>query len=378
MEVMMVSSWQQKCGVAEYSRALKRELEARVSVQMVPVPAMTNRKDVIALAEQINAGDIAHIQYSSDHCGFWRDPFRIHNFHYFLKHIRIPRIVTVHDLTHRLPFQIVKGMSLKKLLYNVVTVPAINWTSYGEFLRGGFLYVADHLIVHTTASKLFLESLNFKAEKLSVLYPGIPTIRPANNFSIREQVGWKDRRIISVFGFIGPHKGYETVLSAMKHLPDSVTLIIAGGIRTESYAPYLEQLNASIISFGLQDRVYVTGHLDDDRIGSILSASDIIMLPHRTIINTDTSYSLSYALAAKRFVITSDKPFFLEVEQKYAAIKTFKDGDDQALAGAVIEVLNRSGQEEIGAREYRETWRWENVAERTYQIYCDVLNKKCA
>lgn len=378
MRVMMISSWQPQCGVAEYATALKRELESHVSVEMVPVPTMRNRKDVITLAEQINQGDIAHIQYTSDYCGFWRDPFRIHTFHCFLKHIRIPCIVTVHDLTHRLPFKIAKGMDLKTLLYNMVAVPAINWTPYGAFLRGRFLYVADHLIVHTTASKLFLESLNFKAANISVLYPGIPKIPLANNYSMREELGWKERRIITVFGFVGPHKGYETVLSAMKHLPNYVTLLIAGGIRNESYALYLEQLKASIISFGLQDRVVLIGHLDDDRIGSLLSASDIIILPHRRTINTDASYSLSYAIAAERLVIASNKPFFLEIEQKYAAIKTFKDGDDKALAGEVIEVLNRSGREEIGAKEYREIWSWKNVAERTYQIYCHVLNGRCA
>src|SRR3989338_2968119 len=105
MKVMMVSSMEQKCGVAEYTRALHKELDGLASMQLLSMPTMKSRKDVIAFADQINQGDVAHVQYDSDHCGFWRQPFRTHNFNYFLKSIRIPCIVTVHDLIYHLPFK---------------------------------------------------------------------------------------------------------------------------------------------------------------------------------------------------------------------------------------------------------------------------------
>ncbi len=378
MHVMMVSSWQEKCGVAEYTRSLKKPLDKLVTARMIPIPRMTSRTSLRSVAEQINEGDVAHIQYHPDYCGYWRYPWKIHKFHSFLKYIRIPLVITVHDLTLRLPFWKFHRMNFKGVFYNALAVPIINWTPYGKFLLGKFLNAADHLIVHTDVTKRFLVSLNVQAEKISVLYPGIPDIAPLKNSALRDEFGWKNRRLITVFGFIGPEKGYETVLKAMKYLPDDIVLVIAGGSRFDCYDPYLEHLEVLISSLGLQDRVVITGHLDDDRVGAVLTAADIILLPYKLTMWTGTSYALSYALAAKRAVITSDTPFFLEVEQKYAAIRTFKDGDDQTLADAVIEVLNRSGQEEIGAREYRETWSWKNVAERTYQIYCGVLERRCA
>ena len=369
---MMISSWQDRCGVAEYARALKAELDAQVNVQMISVPMVENRRGVTALAEQINVGDIAHIQYASDYCGSWRTPSRVHNFHCFLKRIRIPCVVTVHDLTHCLAFRRGLGVNLKTVIYNMLAVPAINWTRYGAFLRGRFLQVADHVIVHTTASKLFLESLGFGASKVSVLYPGIPDMGPSNGDSIKEELGWRNRRVVTVFGFIAPYKGYELAIGAMKYLPHDISLLIAGGIRTELDGAYLEKLTAAIVSSGLQDRVAITGYLSGGRLASALREADIIMLPARLTNKIDASYSLSYALAANRPVITCDKPYFREIEQKYSAVRTFNNGSYQGLADAISEMLHQCGGEPPAAREFRETWKWQNVAEKTYRIYCDL------
>jgi glycosyltransferase involved in cell wall biosynthesis len=137
----------------------------------------------------------------------------------------------------------------------------------------------------------------------------------------------------------------------------------------------LTELKALISSLGLEDRVKITGYLDNDKALSALSISDVILLPYISLI-TRGSYALSYAIAAKRPVITSNTPFFVEIEQKYSAIKTFEPTDSQALVKAINEALDCHGQEATGAEEYRKIWSWKNVAEKTYKIYCDVLFKK--
>lgn len=374
MQVIFISPWKIECGVTEYAQALKKELDALADVQMIRVPTTRDRKVLLALAGQINKGDIAHIHFSQDFYGSWRYPLILHSFMFFLKHIRIPVVITVHDLTYDLSFLKINGMSLKRIFYNTVIVPFINWTPYGRFLCGRFLDAADQIIVHVNADKLSLQSLNIDAQKISLLYPGVPDIQTPNNESIREELGLKGRRLISIFGFIRPHKGYETVITIMRQLPEDVVLIIAGGLRDEGYSLYLAKLEALISSLGLQDRVKITGYLDNDRILSVLSASEVILLPY--ILPRAASYALSYAIAARRPVITSNTTFFSEIEQKYSAIKTFKITDPQAIARIISEALDCHGQEAQGAAEYRKIWSWKNVAEKTYKIYCDVLFKK--
>jgi glycosyltransferase involved in cell wall biosynthesis len=371
----MISSSEDRCGVAAYTKALCEPLGELVSIKMVPSPHVTDRKGLEALAEQLNEDDIAHVQYHPDLFGWWRYPRRIRNFVFFIDRLTVPRVITVHDLTHRLPFRKVTSLDVKKLFYNAVVVPVVNSPGIGAFLRGKFLDVADHLIVHTSETKRFLESLGMDGDKISVLYPGVPEIRPSGH-SMREELGLGTRRSMTILGFIIQSKGYETVLSAMKHLPDDLVLVIAGGVRSDYFAPYFKQLQSLIGSLGLQDRVIVTGYLDDERIADLLTQSDILLAPYRGTLMTpaSASYAFSYALAAKRPIIASDMPYFCEIERQCSVVKTFPEGDSDALAKVIKEVLD----DEAGSRkadDYCERWSWKNVAAKTVHLYQDSVQK---
>ena len=379
MRVMMISSWDDRCGVAAYTKALSEPLSDLVSMRMVPSPTMTDRKGLKALADQINDGEVAHIQYHPDLFGYWRYPWMIQNFQFFINQLRVPRVITVHDLTQRLPFRKLTRFDVKKLVYNAAVVPVVNSPGIGAFLRGKFLDVADHLIVHTGETKRFLESLGIDGNKISVLYPGVPEIRSSGQ-SVHEDLGLKGRRILTIMGFIIPSKGYETVLDAMKHLPADVVLVIAGGVRSEYYASYFKQLQSLVGSLGLQDRVIVTGYLDDQRIPDLLTQSEILLVPYRGTLMTpaSASYAFSYALAAKRPIIASDMPYFCEIERECSAVKTFPEDDSDALAKAIMEVLDDEagdGKGRIGANDYCERWSWNNVAAKTVHIYQESVQK---
>jgi glycosyltransferase involved in cell wall biosynthesis len=376
MNVMMISSLNQKCGVAEYTFALREALDSHATVRIMPIPPLKSRRGMKQIAEQINEADVAHIQYHPEFLGFWRNPRMVHQFCFLLKKVRIPSVVSVHDLTHRLPFQKMSGIHLKKFIYNFGVVPLVNWTPYGRFLLGRFLRVADHIIVHTTASQNFLQSLGIDERNISLLYPGIPEMMPSSKDSFPEEHGRKDRKWITVFGFITPMKGYEIVLKALRHLPHNVALLIAGGLRVKSDLSYYESLRAEIISLGLEERVRVTDHLEHDKVGAILGKSDIIILPYRSTAMTGVSYALSYAIASQRPVIASDTTFFREIEQKYGAIRIFKNEDPEDLAEAITEALRDPDNRRAEADRYRETWSWKNVADKTYGIYQRVLLKR--
>jgi len=374
MQVKLIAPWQDRCGVTGYALALKKELDTLLDVQMVRVPKTRSLKGILALCDQINKGDIAHIQYAQDFYGSWRYQGILCNFTFFLKHIRIPIVITAHELTHGLPFLGVNKISLKRIFYNTLLVPIVNWTPYGRFLRGRFLDIANCIIVHNSADKLLLESLNIDAQKVSLLYPGVADIETPNNAFTREELGLKDRRLITTFGFIRPHKGYETIIEVMKYLPEDVVFIIAGGLRDGAINLYMAKLKALISSSGLQDRVKITGYLDNEKLIPLLSISDVILFPYSHM--TTSSYAFSYAIAAKRPIITSNTNFFSEIKQKFSAVKIFEIFDSQAIAGMIKEALDSHGQEPQGAAKYRQAWSWKNVAKKTYKIYCDILFKR--
>lgn len=376
MHVAFIGPWQVKCGVTDYMQALKRQLDAFADMQIVKFSATMSRKGVLELCDQINNADIAHIQYCPDYYGYWRCPKMLFNFMFFIKHIRIPIVITAHDLIHYIPFYKLEELNLKRIFYNTIMVPFVNLTPFGKFMRGRFLDIADRLIVHIGVDKLFLESLNISAHKISLLYPGVPEIEMKSSESVREELGLKSQRLITIFGFIRPCKGYEMAITAMKELPQDVVLIIAGGLRDKGFSSYLEELKMLISSLGLEERVKITGYLDIEKIISILGVSDIILFPYRLI--TPASYAFSYAIAAKRPIVTSNIDFFREIEEKYSAVRTFECNDYQALVGTIKEELGRYGREPEGVAQYRKDWSWKNVAEKTYGIYCGLLLKKQA
>ena len=89
----MVDSLGEKCGVAEYTSALVSHLESEVEVVRMAYPKENNLKNWLRLSEEINAaGDIVHIQYHTDYCGYWKNPLLIHHFNSFLRNIKIPKV----------------------------------------------------------------------------------------------------------------------------------------------------------------------------------------------------------------------------------------------------------------------------------------------
>lgn len=362
MRVVIVSSLEQRCGVAEYTRDFAHHLESLAQVWVVSYPLLTDPEDMAAKARRINQGDVVHVQYHPDYCGFWRTPLRLRRFLSFLKRIRIPLLITVHDL-----------YPPKGLLGTCMTRAPLR-----KFLLGKFLNVGGHLVVHAAGVKQFLESLGIKPEKISVLYPGVPDRSTESPYSIRTKMGWRGRKVVTVFGYVTPEKGYEVLLESLAKLPEDVVLVIAGGARDKGHERYVLDLKGHIAAGALRGRALITGYLDKGARDAVLRESDVLVLPYRNAALSGTSYALGVALAAERPIIASDTPYFREIEERYAAIKTFPQGDSAALADALREALERGGVECTEAKLFRDTWGWQNVAEYTHEIYRRMLQRQLA
>src|SRR5262249_18701744 len=55
--------------------------------------------------------------------------------------------------------------------------------------------------------------------------------REAGGEGFRARFGLTDRRIVSLFGYIAPNKGYELTFEILPSLPPEVVFVIAGGVR---------------------------------------------------------------------------------------------------------------------------------------------------
>ncbi len=367
----MLSSLGEHCGVAAYTQALVGELAPWAQVELAGYPPLGSGRKRAAAARRVAAHDVAHVQYHPDYCGCWRSPLRLLRFWAFLRRIRVPRVVTAHDVFLPLARRPLGRGGFKAFAHNVALRPLLNSTGLGRSFRGRFLAAADHVIVHSKGVRECLEELGIPSGRLSVLYPGIPDLPPVGSYSLRRERRWQDRRLVTVFGFVTPQKDYEAVLDAVDGMPRRVVVVIAGGARTVDHEKHARALRDRIATGPLRERAIITGYLDDVSAAAVLRESDAIVLPYRPTGQSGTSYALSLALAAERPVVASDTPYFREIAEGHGAISVYGPG---GLKEALARALARGGQEPAEARAFREEWRWKRVAQRTHEIYETALS----
>jgi glycosyltransferase involved in cell wall biosynthesis len=153
-------------------------------------------------------------------------------------------------------------------------------------------------------------------------------------------LGEQDKVQLAIFGFVSEYKGYETVLNAMRLLPDNVTLVIAGGkhpchpgdqtldsilrfLHTGAWPrPTMPQLPGRFTTADrdrLRNRVRVTGYLSQPEMVNILNGTDIALAiyPEGPL----GSAALGQMLSLGRPVIASTIAAFREVQQRGNCLK---------------------------------------------------------
>jgi glycosyltransferase involved in cell wall biosynthesis len=210
------------------------------------------------------------------------------------------------------------------------------------------------------------------AERVHVLPAGLPEPEApaeAEVEAFRDRFGLRERRVLTIFGFVTPDKGYETALDALAALPPAVKLLIAGGTRVEHEAGYLDQLRETIRTRGLQERVAITGYLEDRQDSAAMALSEVVLVPH---LAANGSYSVMIALAHGRPVLASDLACFREIAEEARCLELFDVGDERMLAERAGFLLASAGTRKklaAAATDYARQRNWGAVAEKTLAIY---------
>src|SRR5437868_1309961 len=100
MRAGLLTSWDERCGIAEYSRELVAELRRRVEVDVVPATFKRSPRHVYAaMGQALNSGDVAHVQHSYAFFGGMH-PLRC-GWPALARAVRRPLVLTVHELDLR-------------------------------------------------------------------------------------------------------------------------------------------------------------------------------------------------------------------------------------------------------------------------------------
>ncbi len=389
MKVGMLTTWQTKCGIATYSEALLDAMKPLRDVEfdIVPItPGILPLSHYEERAERLNACDVVHIQHEY---GFWGGYVPGKNrYHTLRRLIRRPVVLTGHTTTRierlivpppmpefgsrgdrlRTRYRRARMRMLLPVLYR--TPPYRRWIEASPFRT------AQEVIIHTTEARDAIVHRGVPAEHVHLLPAGIPEPLPAppdGGESFRKRFRLGNLRLITVFGYVTPYKGYELVLSAMERLPKDVGFVIAGGVRTPAEEPYAAQLQERVDRGSLADRVVITGFLNDPEVAEAMTASEIVAVPHTVATG---SYSVATGISYGRPIIASDLACFRDIASESGCVQLFPSGDAGSLAAKLETLLSDAAERERLSRlalDHARSHTWRQVAETTRSIYESAL-----
>lgn len=356
MKVGMLTSSEERCGIARYSEDLAAGLKALVDLEIVPTWEQSEPWEsyLPRSMKRLNSCNVIHIQHDYS---FWGSilPYRNRYFDH-MEGVRPPKVITAHTLdTARDMLQ--GGPAAKRIL---PYIPA-----YRRSIERDTFDLADRIIVHDQPASDILTGRGISADKIRIVPHGLPApvLNPKLGDAFRRRYNLEGKRLAIIFGFVRPGRGYETVLEAMPSLPD-LTLVIAGGPRTPADEAYAQELGRLA-----GDRAVITGFLDDQEVAGVLNAADAVICPHE---HGTASGSLMLAMGYGKPILASDLPFFLDFQ---CVLWTFRRGDSKDLADKLRTLLD---DEETRKRlstktlDYAREHSWDKIAARTVEVYKEI------
>lgn len=371
MRVGMLTSTREKCGISVYSADLAKGLREIVDLDVVPIWDLTEPWDAY-LAESsksLDSADVVHIQHEYS---FWGSVLPGQNkFFSQASGIKRPIIMTAHTLD---PAAQVLGLDLPGSFLRKSAKRLLSMSpSYRREIERKTFEVADRIIVHDPIAVAKLKGRGIVESRIRIIPMGVPSPGPEAADLFRRRFGLDRRRLIVIFGFVRPGRGYESALDILPGLGDNVTLVIAGGPQTEAQQVYLAAFIADVESRGLRDRVTVTGYLEDDMVAGAMRAADVVLCSQEA---GTGSYSVQVALGYGKPVVASDLPCFTCPEQTHNCLLTFKLKDAADMAAklkSVLENAHISEQLSASALAYAAEHTWDKIAEKTVEVYRELV-----
>jgi len=380
----MLTTWKIRCGIAAYTEALVDALkaDAGIHVDVVAItPGLRPPEEYVDQAARLNRCDLVHVQHEYS---FWGGFVPGKNrFFQVARRIVRPRVLTAHTTTSLEELIVLpevpvgaKGMALARILYRRCRMKAVfpllrRFGPYRRWVEVAPFAWAHEVIVHTQKAAEALVERGISPNRVHVIPAGVPKALPApgGDRQFRERFNIPRGRVISVFGYVNPFKGYELVLEALKMLPPDVVFVIAGGARTPDDEGYVATLKERVRAQGLEGRVVMTGYLPETEASQAMAASDLVLLPHTLATG---SYSVTLPLSHGKAMVASDLACFAELAGNAHCVDLFHSGDAVHLAERIRAVLGDDeyrNRLERAAADYAEANSWERVARRTVEVY---------
>jgi D-inositol-3-phosphate glycosyltransferase len=233
---------------------------------------------------------------------------------------------------------------------------------------------ADRVIAANDVERAHLvQHYDAVPERLSVIPCGVDTemFQPMAPAVAKDLLELPPEPMLLYVGRLQPIKGLETLLEAMKRLPEDARLLIVGGDQDEPDNAHAERLRRCVAELGLTERVRFLGAQPQPRLRLFYAAADATVMP---------SYYESFGMVALEAMACGSPVVASRVGGLTTTVRDgvtgflVPEGDAPALARRLGEVLGdaevreRLGQE---ATRWAQEHRWPCVSESICKLYSE-------
>lgn len=339
MKVGLITTWDDLCGIASYSRLLVPQLERHVTIGVIPIDAGVRSEPgaYARVAREANGYDLVHLQHEGSFFGpgFCRPGLAAmvprwiapgvgpSAFPRLVASLNVPLVVTVHELPPAIGAP------------GEVTSPGPRWArAINRRCLRRSLARASAILVHSSGDFGKLTDMGLDQTKLHVVGLGIP--QPGHQVdrrSARGELGLEGRFVLLMFGFVNWRKAHRTVVDLLPQLPEDVMVLIAGAEHPQDDSGYAESLRAHVASLGLADRVKFTGELSERGIAAVHAAADLAVVVPDDM--PGGSASLTTSLGYRLPVVGWGPTQFEELARRVGGIRVVPQGDTGELLSSL-------------------------------------------
>lgn len=347
-KLISYSSGLEPCGVASYQRNLAAALAEFADVTTVRLsPHRTlgadlgalrkRRAEIAALAARSADYDGALIDFADTFFNGSRPGEAL--FPLFLRNLSCHAIVLLHELPGRTDPPDVVGSTFAKIKQRVVHLAAArrdaSGGSWDRYVKHHYFEAADDLVTHAEGL-IRARTTDLPAERLHLLpTPAYPLPWPAaERHDLDAKYGIVGKRVLLLFGFPQPSKGFDRAIAALPYLPEDVVVLQIGDApRCVDEAAKLAALAEDL---GVSSRFLRSGPVDDETLAVLLHRTDVALAPFRHV---HQSSSVGHMIGASLPIVANRIPAFEALRTDGAGI-LFAADHPRALAAAVMHLLD--------------------------------------
>lgn len=238
-------------------------------------------------------------------------------------------------------------------------------TNARKFLSLPIFAFSDIVIVHNERAKNILEDIGF--QNIEVIPHGVVQRETRKKDRAKEILGFdSNKKLVTLFGFVNEFKGHDRVVEQIDKLDDDAILYVAGKPSpVDGAQAYFRELEFKAEELGSDDQIFFHGFVDEDAFGDVFGASDLMIFPYRHITE---SGAMSLAFGYGRPILASDLPAFQD--------KPIEICENDNWAERINEIVHdeeKLEEMEANSEQYAEENSWKKVAERTIEVYKEVL-----